>query len=397
MVRRGARRRAVRSAPPSPPRRVEARVPGAVALAVAAWASGCSDCGRAPRLEPYEDDAASPAASASPEASAGTAADAPAAAVVARGLGKPRSLVVDATHVYFADALTGTIGRVPREGGAPEDLATGRETPGRLAFSGEELVWLDGGGSFPSAAPEGGVVARGVFACSPAKVPCSVRAVRAGTFVTLVAAGGQLLVAENLDSTRFVVSRVTDEGLTRVGEHEGRATAMTADRANAYVATFSPLDRATIVTLPLAKGAPSAVTLRGPGFNNVDADGEQLFGTGILDRRFGLFRVTTSGSDAKRGGDAASGGAVTFLAPDVAPGLYARRGDDVYFVGGADRSLRKVSIGGGSSTVVGRLTGIDEPGALAIADGWAYVGGKAAGDAGGAGAIVRLSLGESSP
>lgn len=370
------------------PRRIS-RSAVALALAGGAWASGCSDCGRAPRAE-ARDDAAGPASAAPsasgppsaggpPPAGASAAADAPAATVIARGLGKPRALVVDATHVYFADTLARTIGRVPRDGGAPEDVAIGREAPARLAFSGDELVWLDGGGPLP-AAPDAGAVARGVFACSPAKVPCSVRTVRAGSFVTLVAAGAELFVAENLGSSRFAVSRVTDKALTRVGEHDGHAMAMTTDGSSLYVATSSALDRAKVVTLPLAKGATREVTLRGPGLNNIDDDGDELLGTGMIDRRFGLFLLAKSGDD------------VAFAAPDVAPGLYARRGDVIYFVGGADRSLRRVPRAGGTATVVGRLTGIDEPSGLAIADGWAYVGGKAAGDAGSTGTIVRIPL-----
>ncbi|MBX3203851.1 MAG: hypothetical protein KF764_02220 [Labilithrix sp.] len=305
--------------------------------------------------------------------------DAPTGTAIVHGLGEPGSLAIDATHVYFADKATGTVARVPHDGGEREILATGREAPSQLALSGADVVWLDGGGSLPST--EGGDASkRGVFACSREKTPCTVRNVRAGTFVALVAADGGLFLAEKLDPKRFAVSRVAGDELTRVGDHEGRAIAMTVDRANVYVATFGAANKPKIVTVPRKAGAHQEVTFSGPGFNHLADDDDQLLGTGIISHQFGLFRVAKGASTT------------TLLAADVAPGVFARHGDDVYFVSGADLTLRKVPRSGGAATVVGRLTGLDEPTALAIADGWAYVSGKAAGDAGGSGAILRLPV-----
>lgn len=75
---------------------------------------------------------------------------------LAEGLHEPGNLALDATHVYWIDEAHNTgapmIRRVPKAGGAVEDLVGGQEvalinwarsTQDGLAISGDELFWVD--------------------------------------------------------------------------------------------------------------------------------------------------------------------------------------------------------------------------------------------------------------
>ena len=348
----------------------------ALTLAALVTASGCQDCRRAP--PPAETPTSSSSADAAPAPESSVPANTPAASVVAAGLDSPTALTADATHLYFADAHAGTINRVPREGGPPVVLARNQATPSRVALLGDDVVWLNVG-SGKRTAPH----AAGVFACSTKKA-CEVRPVREGSFAGLVVSAKDIFLTEKLDDTRFAVVRVTGPATARLGEHDGRPLAMTTDAASVYVSTLGVTSSAKIVQvprLPGKKGEESELTLRGHGLNAIADDGDQLLGYGRHRREV---RALPRG-EGRRDRDP--------LARDVPPGVFAVNGDQVYFVSGSDLTLRKIArTGGGAGFVVGTLPGITKPTALVIVDGWAYVSGKDAGDAGDTGRIVRLSL-----
>lgn len=344
-------------------------------FAVVGPSAGCSDCGRA--APSAAADAGAPASSAA--ASAAALAGGRPGTVIVSGLSEPSALAASATHLFIADAAAGTILRVGRDGGPPEVLAREQDRPSMLALLGEDVVWLNApsGKRTPAAADDG---RSGVFKCTPSKVPCAVQPVRKGSFASMVTTDKDVFLTESLDEKRFAVSRVTGPTVARIGEHDGKPTAMTADEANAYVATFGTSNKPKIIQLPRAPGEQRELTFSGPGFNAIGDDGDQLLGTGVIDRKFGLFRV------------AKGTGLASLLAPDVAPGVFATSGELVYFVSGKDLALHKVPRAGGPGTVVATIPQITEPTDLVVDGDSAYVSGKEAGDAGGTGAIVRVSL-----
>jgi hypothetical protein len=65
--------------------------------------------------------------------------------ILADDLGRPTSLAVDATHVYWVDSDDGTLARMPRDGGAITALATGASvnTPWSVAVAGSYVYWID--------------------------------------------------------------------------------------------------------------------------------------------------------------------------------------------------------------------------------------------------------------
>lgn len=355
--------------------------------------SGCSDCGRASQPSSADagvSDAAS--ASAPADAAASELANAPVATSVIEGLAQPAALLVSGSHIYFADATAGTIARAPRDGGQLEVLASDQAAPSSLALLGDDIVWLNASktkwGAAPASASADGK--SGVFKCTPSQIPCVVRPVRAGAFATMGVTGKDVVVTESVDDKHLAISRITGPTLTRIAEHEGRPMAMTADATYAYVATFGIKNQAKVLVAALA-GRPgdekttTELPFRGPGFNALKDAGDQLLGTGVVDRKFGLFRVP---KDAPR---------ASLLAHDVAPGAFAVSGEHVFFVSGKDMSLRKVKLSGGKSEVAGRLPpGIAESTAVALSDGFIYVAGKGAnntsGDGGASGVVVRLAV-----
>jgi hypothetical protein len=303
------------------------------------------------------------------------------------GLGAPSALALDATHLYFADAAAGTINRVSRDGGTPEVLVRDQQVPSSLALLADDAFWLNAGTAKLGAASVDESKS-GVFSASTKAKTAVVRTVRKGPIVAMVlspaASAGdkpELFIVEAIDDgKRGALSRVTGPTITRIAEIDGKPMALAADKTSAYVATFGATNKSKIVQAPRLPGEKKEIPFSGPGFNALDVDGDHILGTGVVEHKFGLFRVPKTG-----------GGAV-LLAPDVAPGLFAASGDDLYFVSGSDHALKKMPRTGGAATVVASLSGIEATD-LAITDGWAWIAGTARGDAGaGGGAILRLSL-----
>jgi hypothetical protein len=66
-----------------------------------------------------------------------------AAAVVGAADGEIDALALDATHVYWADPLDGSIVSVPKEGGTARTLASERGLPGKLRLYRGKLFWVE--------------------------------------------------------------------------------------------------------------------------------------------------------------------------------------------------------------------------------------------------------------
>jgi len=62
---------------------------------------------------------------------------------LATGQTQPRTLTLDATHVYWIEAGAGSITRVPKAGGVPELLATGQAGAAGLAMDAASVYWTN--------------------------------------------------------------------------------------------------------------------------------------------------------------------------------------------------------------------------------------------------------------
>jgi hypothetical protein len=63
--------------------------------------------------------------------------------VLTTGVDRPRAIAIDATHVYWASDLAGTIGRVSKSGGPPAILADNQSLPLRVAVDGTHVYWIN--------------------------------------------------------------------------------------------------------------------------------------------------------------------------------------------------------------------------------------------------------------
>jgi alpha-galactosidase len=61
---------------------------------------------------------------------------------LASGLGGPRRIVADATHLYWTDDVDNTVMKVPIAGGAPTVLATGQMGANAIAVDATHVYWL---------------------------------------------------------------------------------------------------------------------------------------------------------------------------------------------------------------------------------------------------------------
>ncbi|MBV1859217.1 MAG: hypothetical protein KUG77_12455 [Nannocystaceae bacterium] len=78
---------------------------------------------------------------------------------LATGQARPRTLTLDATHVYWIEAAAGAITRVPKGGGVPEVLATGQAGAAGLAMDAATVYWTnEPAGTVHSVAKAGGDV-----------------------------------------------------------------------------------------------------------------------------------------------------------------------------------------------------------------------------------------------
>jgi hypothetical protein len=82
--------------------------------------------------------------------------------VLADRVGRPVSLTVDATHLYWIDGDAGALVRMARTGGAITTLATGASawTPWSIAVDATTVYWLDPDDGAVRATPRGGGVTR---------------------------------------------------------------------------------------------------------------------------------------------------------------------------------------------------------------------------------------------
>ncbi len=62
---------------------------------------------------------------------------------LATGQTQPRTLTLDATHVYWIEAAAGAITRVPKAGGVPELLVTGQAGAAGLAMDAASVYWTN--------------------------------------------------------------------------------------------------------------------------------------------------------------------------------------------------------------------------------------------------------------
>jgi hypothetical protein len=63
--------------------------------------------------------------------------------ILVQGINHPRSVAVDATHVYFSAEGAGKIERVPKAGGAVERMAIDQDGPSSLALSDDRVFWAN--------------------------------------------------------------------------------------------------------------------------------------------------------------------------------------------------------------------------------------------------------------
>ncbi len=78
------------------------------------------------------------------------------ARALATGQVQPRTLTLDDTHVYWFEASSGSITRVPKTGGVPEILATGQAGAGGMALDGDHVYWTNGPSGTVHAVPKSG-------------------------------------------------------------------------------------------------------------------------------------------------------------------------------------------------------------------------------------------------
>ncbi len=75
---------------------------------------------------------------------------------LATGQAQPRTVTLDATHVYWVEASSGSISRVPKTGGVPEILATGQAGAGGMALDEVNVYWTNGPSGTVHAVPKAG-------------------------------------------------------------------------------------------------------------------------------------------------------------------------------------------------------------------------------------------------
>lgn len=69
------------------------------------------------------------------------------ATTLASGQSSPMRMAIDTTHVYWTNVGDGTVRRVPKAGGAIEDIAAGQDQPFAIAVDADGVYWTNRGGS----------------------------------------------------------------------------------------------------------------------------------------------------------------------------------------------------------------------------------------------------------
>lgn len=254
----------------------------------------------------------------------------------------PVGIAVDSTSVYWTDDSSGTVNKVPIQGGTPTTLASGEMEPAFLALDSTSLYWIAGDSN-------GGFVK---------KVPLA-----GGTVTTLATTRGVAGIA--LDAQNVYWTDAVDGSVMSVPITGGTPTTLTTGENNPtfsigqiavhgtklYWTRVESVTAPEIMTMPTTGGTPS-VFATGPTCPNANlcvpqfiaVDNSNVYWNEVDQQALGSGYIARASLQT---------GAVTVLATGLTvPRGLAVDASNVYWVDQGDGAVYSVPIAGGPVTTV---------------------------------------------
>jgi len=234
---------------------------------------------------------------------------------------------VDSTHVYWASGVSGTVKKVPLNGGTPVTLASGQKTPNRIALNSTHIYWanLSSNGAIMQAPLGGGTAAELVPGLNQ---PAGLAIDATSAYWTIKTSNGTVMKASLSGGT-----------LTTLATGQNMPTGLALDATSVYWA--NQVANGTIVKVSIGGG--STVTL---------ATGQ--------DTPMGVAVDTTSVYWGNQGGTPSimkvplSGGTPTILATSQSPPQALAVDENSVYWGSYSGSgaICRVPLAGGTPTII---------------------------------------------